>query len=161
MAKKTKMKKWNHKHGVIAITSGATLLFVLGALAGFALGPLKSSQVKAAEQKVEIVGVDGLLGSIGYINPFKMAGADKVNYTVTYKNNSSQDHKIEIKATQRSSDMSETKGHLVVDPGHVTGVIYSDKAEVKRGESKDFYITIVQTKDDGTKYVELEAFKAE
>lgn len=161
MVKKTKAKKWNHKHGILAITSGAILLFILGILAGFALTPLKLAQIKTAEKKVEIVGMDGLLGGIGYINPFKLADADKINYTITYKNNSSQDHKIEIKATQRSSDMSETKGHLVVDPGHVTGVIYSDKAEVKKGESKDFYVTIVQTKDDGTKYVELEAFKAE
>jgi len=161
MAKKTKMKKWNHRHGVLAIVSGATLLFVMGALAGFGLAPLKSAQVKVAEEKVEITGTDGLLGGVGYSNPFKLANADKVNYTITYKNNSSQDHKVEIKATGRSSDMLETKGHVVVDPGHVTGMVYSDKAEVKKGESKEFYITLVQTKDDGIRYVEFEAFKAE
>ena len=161
MAKKTKMKKWNHKHGVLAIVSGATLLFVMGALAGFGLAPMKSESLKTVEKRVEITGTDGLLGGVGYSNPFKLAGADKVNYTITYKNSSSRDHKIEIKATQRSSDMMQTEGHLVVDPGHVTGVIYSDKAEVKKGESKDFYITLVQTKDNGTRYVEFEAFKAE
>jgi hypothetical protein len=161
LVKKTKAKKWNHKHGILAITGGAALLFVLGVWAGFFMAPLKTAQIKTAEVSEEIVGVDGLFGLVGYSEPFKLAGADKINYTVTYKNNSSNDHIIEIKATQRSSNMMEVKGHMVVDPGHVTGIVYSDKALVKKGESKDFYVTIVQTKDDGTRYVELEAFKAE
>lgn len=161
MAKKTKTKNWNHKHGVWAIAGGAALLFALGAWTGFAVAPLKTNEIKTVGKTVEITGTDGLLGGIGYSNPFKQAGADKINYTIKYKNNSSNDHKIEIKATQRSSDMSQLDGHMVVDPGYVTGMVYSDKALVKKGETKDFYLTIVQAKDNSTRFVELEAFKAE
>lgn len=158
MVKRTVKKPVNvlqHKTGWLALVSGIVLVFALGVIAGvmYCSGDAHHHEITTATDKVEIVGSDGLMGLIGYSNPFEMTNSDKINYEVTYKNQSSDDKLIEIKATQR--DRVPEQG----SEGAVIGAVYSDKAMVKSGESKKFYVTITQTKDDAVQYVELEAFK--
>lgn len=155
-ATKTSVSELRRITGWMTLVGWVVLIFALGVIAGVAYCSRDTHHhdIKTATDNVEIVGSDGLMGLIGYGNPFeRVGGADKINYEVTYKNESSDDKMIEIKATQRDEVPSQEVQSVVI------GAVYSDKAMVKAGESKKFYVTITQTKDDAIKYVELEAFK--
>lgn len=157
---KTSVNELRRITGWMTLVGWVVLIFALGVIAGVAYCSRDTHHhhdVSVVSKDVEVKGSDGLMGLVGYGDPFEEA--DKINYVVTYKNESTEDRLIEIKATQYSRNPVPVKDSPRVDVGSVTGVLYSDKAMVKAGESKKFYVTLVQTKDEGTHYVELEAFK--
>ena len=153
-------KHTNHlKHGWIAVVSGIVLVFILGVVATLGYQSL-TKQNKELHQFISIEGSDGLMGLLGYGKPFALS--DTVQYSVTYRNDSSVDRSIHIKATQFSRDPTENvrepgSGSLA---GKIVRSSFSEKAIVKAGESRLFHVTVHQTTYPATNYIELEAFKS-
>jgi hypothetical protein len=164
MASKTAPKKSQRKqhkphHGWMVIFAGLVLMFFLGVSSTLTYQTVTRPS-KSDDQTAIIEGSDGAMGLSGYSDPFQQA--DKINYTVTYMNNSSEDRSIEIQAIGFSRDpkdnIRDDNGSLV---GPATSTFYSDKAVIQAGQSGKFMVTIKQTKDNGTHYVELRAQDAQ
>ena len=162
-AKSSKNKiytEYRFRLGTLIIVLGAVLSFALGVGATIGLRSMAAQdQEKTVYRSVEIAGSDGLMGSIGYSNPFNES--DMIAYRITYNNSSSEDRFIQIKATQRQGDGMPQKDSVVIDLGSYTGTTYSEKKLVKAGTKEVFELPVVEYTNTPTKYVELEAFKSQ
>ncbi len=111
-----------------------------------------------AKRTVAVQTTDGLMGLIG--EEVTIKPQQVVIYTVDYKNASSNDLFITIKATQREHDYSKKWCNgPACDLGAWTGTAYSEKKQVKKGESVQFVVPVTPTGKTPTGSVELEAFK--
>lgn len=157
-SKKKTYSDYRFRLGTLIIVLGTVLSFALGV--GATIGLRSSFNHKTTDfQSVEITGSDGLMGSVGYGNPFSKS--ENVLYRVTYNNTSSEDRFIQIKATQRSSDgTGHDANSPVIDLGAYTGTIYSEKKLVKTGTKEVFELPLFEYASIPTKYVELEAVKS-
>ncbi|MEO5950560.1 MAG: hypothetical protein ABIQ04_03875 [Candidatus Saccharimonadales bacterium] len=144
--------------GILIVVLGAVLSFALGV--GATIGLRSFSDKSTTEYKsIEITGSDGLIGLLGYDNPFQ--NANKIVYKITYNNTSHEDRFLQIKATGRANNPTQmAKNSSSIDLGAYTGTVYSEKKLVKAGTKEVFEMPLVEYTATPTKYVELEAFKS-
>ncbi len=153
MAKKQVIKK-NIPSLMIGLVVAGVLLGAMAVLVAQSF-----FTTRAQYRSHTIVGSDGLMGLVG--EKAVLHKDSKIIYTVTYKNDSSEDRFITIKATQREKDPldKDNCNGVVCDLGAYTGTTYSEKKHVKSGTSEVFHLPVVSFSDIPTRSVELEAFK--